>query len=129
MQSIDLRPYLIVLVYIKFFCFDAFTYMRGLFNVRSFYNSLVHNDGTPYPWKNIWQIKVPFREAFFALSAAPRKILTMDHLRKPHVLGLLCKKNKEFMDHLLLHREVSCALWNVLSLSWVMLRLVDLFAC
>jgi hypothetical protein len=33
------------------------------------------------------------------------------------------------MDHLLLHCEVSCALWSVVGLPWVMLSLVDLFAC
>jgi hypothetical protein len=107
--------------------------MRGLFNVRSFYNSLVRNDGTPYCWKSIWWIKVPFREVFFASSAALRKILTMDNLRKWHVIVVnyccLCKRDEESMDHLLLHCEVSCALWSVMGLSWVMLRLVDLFTC
>jgi hypothetical protein len=46
----------------------------------------------------------------------------------------MCKKNGESMDHLLLHCEVVCILWNAIfsrfSLSWVMPRLVvDLFAC
>jgi hypothetical protein len=45
----------------------------------------------------------------------------------------MCKRNMEFMDHLL-HCEVSGALWNSIfgrvGLSWVMpRRVVDLFAC
>jgi hypothetical protein len=46
----------------------------------------------------------------------------------------MCKKNGESMDHLLLHCEIACALWNTIfsnvGLTWVMLRrVVDLFAC
>jgi hypothetical protein len=37
----------------------------------------------------------------------------------------LCKRNVEFVDHLLLHYEVACALWNAIfshfGISWVML--------
>jgi len=39
---------------------------RGLFAVRSFYNVLIRNDGLHFPWKSVWQTKVPFRAAFFA---------------------------------------------------------------
>jgi hypothetical protein len=38
---------------------------RRLFDVRSFYNVIVRNDGTPFPWKNIWRIKALLRAAFF----------------------------------------------------------------
>jgi hypothetical protein len=46
----------------------------------------------------------------------------------------MCKKNWESEDHLLLHCEVACILWNALfshfSLSWIMSRrVVDLFVC
>jgi hypothetical protein len=46
----------------------------------------------------------------------------------------MCKMNGESVDHLVLHCEVSCVLWNAIfsrfSLSWVMpLWVVDLFAC
>jgi len=76
--------------------------------------------------------------AFFAWTAAQGKILTLDNLRKKGVVVIdrccMCKLNGESVDHLLLHCEVACALWNAIfsrfSLSWVMsLRVVDLFAC
>jgi hypothetical protein len=76
--------------------------------------------------------------AFFAWTVAQEKILTLDNLRKKRVIVsdrcCMCKLNGESVDHLLLHCEVACALWNAIfsrfSLSWVMpLRVVDLFAC
>jgi len=59
---------------------------RWLFDVRSFYSVLVYNDGIPFSWKNIWWTKVPLRVSFFAWSADLRKILTMDNLRKRHII-------------------------------------------
>ena len=59
-------------------------------------------------------------------------------LRKQHVIVInrccMYKKNWESVDHLLLHCEVACALWNILfncfGLSWVIpSQIVDLFAC
>jgi hypothetical protein len=76
------------------------------------------------------------RVAFFAWSVALQKILTMDNFRKRHVIVVnrcyLCKRNWESLNHLLLHCEVACALWNAFlchfGLSWVMpSRVVDLF--
>jgi hypothetical protein len=74
--------------------------------------------------------------AFFARSAALRKILNLDKLKKRHVIVIdrcLCKMNGESVDHLLLHCEVARALLNAIfsrfSLSWVMpLQVIDLFA-
>jgi hypothetical protein len=81
---------------------------------------------------------VPLKVAFFAWTAAQRKILTLDNLRKKRVIVIdrccMCKMNGESVDHLLLHCEVARALWNAIfsrfSLFWVMpLRVVNLFAC
>jgi hypothetical protein len=46
----------------------------------------------------------------------------------------MSKRNGESVDHLLLHCEVACAIWNVFlrrfGLSWVMpRRVVDLYGC
>ena len=62
----------------------------------------------------------------------------MDNLRKRQLILVnrccLCKLNGESVDHLLLHCEVACSLWNVrfscFGLSWVMPNSVkDLFTC
>jgi hypothetical protein len=56
------------------------------------------NDGFRFPWKSVWRTKVPLRVAFFAWSAAPRKILTMDNLRKRRIIVVdrccMCKRNE-----------------------------------
>ena len=46
----------------------------------------------------------------------------------------MCKRGKDYVDHLLLHCKVACVLWNTIfsrvGLSWVMPRcVVDLLAC
>lgn len=41
----------------------------------------------------------------------------MDNLRKQHVIVIdmccMCKRNGDSVDHLLLHCEVACVIWNV----------------
>jgi hypothetical protein len=87
---------------------------KGLFIVSSFYIVFACNNGTHFPWKSIWRTKVPLRATFFAWSVAIGNIPTMDNLRKRHVIVVKrccsCKRNGEFVDHLLLHCEVACAL-------------------
>jgi hypothetical protein len=70
-------------------------------------------------------------------SAALGKILTLDNLRKRHVIVInrccMCKKIEESMDHILQHCNVTSALWNTLfshfGMLWVMPRRVfDLLA-
>jgi hypothetical protein len=90
---------------------------RDLFEVRSYYEVLV---------------KAPTRVAFLVWSAALGKILTHDNLRKRNVVVIewccMCKKNRESMDHLLLHCEVARDLWSCIfilfGIEWVMPRMV-----
>jgi hypothetical protein len=62
----------------------------------------------------------------------------MDNQRKQHIIVVqwccMCKKNGESVDHLLLHCEITSALWNTIfssvGLVWVMSRrVVNIFAC
>lgn len=64
----------------------------------------------------------------FAWSATLRKILTMNNLRKRHIIIVdwccMFKKSGESNDHLLLQCEIVNALWNTIlssvRLAWVM---------
>ena len=79
--------------------------------VSSLYHVVACNHGTPFPWKSVWRTKVLLRVACFAWSLVVGKILTMDNLRKRHVIVVnvccMCKKNGEFVGHLFLHCEVA----------------------
>jgi len=78
------------------------------------------------------------RVTFFAWSTALEKILTIDNLRKRHVLVVdwccVFERSGMSVDHLLLHCEIAMALWNAffscIGLAWVIpRRVVDFFAC
>jgi hypothetical protein len=79
---------------------------KGRFDVRSFYRVLGCKDDASFPWKSIWRTKVLLKVAFFVWSATLGKILTMDNLRKRHIIVVdrcwMCKRNEEFMDYLLI---------------------------
>ena len=71
-------------------------------------------------------------------SEALGKILTINNLQKQHIIMvdwcIMCKKDRESMNHFLLHCEVACTIWNVFfnrfRLSGVMPRwVVNLFVC
>ncbi|KAF5445889.1 hypothetical protein F2P56_031564, partial [Juglans regia] len=88
---------------------------KGIFSVRSFYKSLSHTTTIQFPWKRLWRNKAPPKAVFFAWTAAWGKILTIDNLRKRRLVILdwccLCKRSGETVDHLLLHCEITRALW------------------
>ena len=68
---------------------------RG-FKVSGYYHSISPSTGISFPWKMVWQSKVPPRVAFFSWTAALGKILTIDNLWKRHFVVLewcfMCKK-------------------------------------
>jgi hypothetical protein len=66
---------------------------------------------------------VPSRVAFFVWTAALGRILTLDNQRTRQVIVMdcccMCKKSREFIDHLLLHSKVARNLWaSVFRLFW-----------
>lgn len=65
--------------------------------------------------------------AFFAWSAALGKILTMENLRKMHIILVdkccMCKRNRESVDHLLLYCDTAYALWSTLFTRLIRLGL------
>ena len=86
----------------------------------------------------MWQSKVPPRVAFFSWTAALGKILTIDNLRKRHLVILewcyMCKRCGESVDHLLLHFLLAFEMWSMVfclfGICWVMpRRVVDLLDC
>ena len=68
------------------FCWKPAT--RRCFEVRGFYHSLSPSSIIDFPWKMVWQSKVPPRVAFFSWIAALGKILTMDNFWKRHIVVL-----------------------------------------
>jgi hypothetical protein len=117
---------------------------RKCFEVRSFFSVLSpvsdrYEVGcSSFPWKGIWKVKVLLRVSFFVWTASLGKILTLDNLRKRGLIVIdwcwMCKRSGESINHLLLHCEVACTLWNVIftlfDVKWVMNgRVLDLMAC
>jgi hypothetical protein len=85
--------------------------------------------------ESIWRVKTPAQVVFFVWTAALEKILTIDNLRKQHIMVVkwccLCKKSGKSIDQLLLHCEVARELWNsiynLFRVVWVMpRRVIDL---
>ena len=73
---------------------------------------------------------------FFNMDAVLGKVVTLDHLRKRHLIMVnrCCKLDRETVNRLFLHCEIANELWYVIfshfRLAWVMPSSVaDLFAC
>jgi hypothetical protein len=98
------------------------------FTVKDYYVCLCPPLVASFPWKIIWKAKVPPRIAFFSWTAALGKILTINNLRKRHLIIIdrccLCKLNGESVDHLLLHCPLARELWSMVfglfGVDWVM---------
>jgi hypothetical protein len=70
--------------------------------------------------------------SYFVWTVTLGKILTHDNLRRCHIVVVewccMCKKNEEFIGHLLLHYDVARHIWSffysLFGVEWVMLRRV-----
>jgi len=89
---------------------------KGQFEVKSFYEVLIRQDGPLFPWKSIWRVKAPLRVSFFAWTTTLGKVLMNNNLQKRTVVVVewccMCKKSGESIEHLLLHCEVAHDLWS-----------------
>ena len=108
------------------------------FQVKLFYKALLPSNGLSVPWKSIWKTKVPPRVSFFVWIATMDRILTMQNLRRRHVMVIdwcyMCKGSGESTDHLLLHCPIATDLWNcmfsLVGIQWVMPKgVLELLAC
>ena len=79
----------------------------GVFNMCSFYTSLLAAPLVSFPWKSIWYVKVPKRVAFFLRTGARGGLLTIDNLVKKKLPLVnwccFCQCEEETVDHLLIH--------------------------
>jgi hypothetical protein len=57
--------------------FGGLLLTKGKFDVRSFYKTLACKEAIHFPWKSIWQTRVPLKVTFFAWTVAQGKILTL----------------------------------------------------
>jgi hypothetical protein len=109
----------------------------GGFQLKAYYNAILPTSGHIIPWKSIWKTKAPPRVAFFVWTATLGPILTIDNLRKRHVIVIdwcLCNVCGESIAHLLLHclaaREIWSFIFSMFNILWVMpCGVMDLLSC
>jgi hypothetical protein len=100
----------------------------GLFEVRSYYRLLTSHNTTNFPWRSIWQSRVPHKVAVFSWLVAQGKILTLDNLHRRGFWVLdwcfMCKRAGESVNHLMIHCEYAQELWSMIfclfGVSWAM---------
>jgi hypothetical protein len=110
----------------------------GKFEVRSFYRLIRGRSSIQFPWKNVWQTRIPSKVAFFLWLAALGKNLTIDNLRRRQNYVVewcfMCKRGSETGEHLFLHCEYVRELWSLVfcmfGIQWTMpCTVLNLLAC
>ena len=102
------------------------------FTCKSFFVSLLSVESLLrfHPFKFIWKSSIPYRVKVFAWLVVHGKVNTCDLVqrRNPNMAlspswCVLCRKQNETIDHLLMHCETATKFWNQLfyeaGLSWV----------
>lgn len=101
--------------------------MKGKFIVLSFYQSCTVQNSNCFLWMSIWKTKAPLKAAFFVWAVFLGKILTIDNLRKNHIIVVVCSKRVGRQMTIYCY-EVATTLSNDfysrINLAWVMRRLV-----
>ncbi|XP_026410319.1 uncharacterized protein LOC113305513 [Papaver somniferum] len=84
------------------------------FSVAECYKSLEDDGLLVFPYKCVWNSKIPQKVAFFVWTLCYNAAPTMDSLRNTiNVNGcLLCKKSAETSQHLFPHCEITTEMWN-----------------
>ncbi|KAM7464801.1 hypothetical protein LguiB_012363 [Lonicera macranthoides] len=94
---------------------------NGMFSVKSFFKILTNSDvGCIFAPKDMtWKSGIPPKVRVLAWLAALRKVNTADliQLRRPFMhlspsWCVLCKRDRENIDHLLLHCSFAKEIWN-----------------
>jgi hypothetical protein len=102
---------------------------KDLLRSNIFYKVLLPNIDSPFRWKSIWGTKAPLRLAFFTWTASLEKVLTLDNLRKHHIIVkdwcCMCKKSGETSNYPL-HCDVGRELSNMVffqmfGVEWVIM--------
>jgi predicted AlkP superfamily pyrophosphatase or phosphodiesterase len=48
-------------------------FKKGVFKVKTYFNSLAGSEGRRFPWTSVWRTQAPSRAAFFFLVGSPRQ--------------------------------------------------------
>ena len=104
----------------------------GKFDTRSYYHEIQGASNSLFPWRGVWNPKIPKHVVFFLWTVAHGRILTLDNLMlKGCPLAnwcCMCCCDGELVDHLLLHCPITHSLWafmlQAFGIYWVMPGLV-----
>jgi hypothetical protein len=94
--------------------------------------------GFPFFWKNVWRTKVSLRAPFFSWSVALEKILTMDNLRKRHIIVVDCIIHVKGIEspwtifYFIVRLPVPCGMFSSIDLGCpgvMPRRVINLYVC